>query len=60
MLRFDKGTYLSLLFKLISSERLINSLCVSWSFPKTNLETNFLNLVKVKVLSMLLFVNSNF
>ena len=33
----------SLVFKLQQQVLKFNDICVSWSYPKTNLETNFLN-----------------
>ena len=43
----------TLIFKLQQEVWKLNDICVSWSTPKADLETNFLNWEKV-------FVNSNF
>ena len=48
-----------LIFKLQQEVLKFNDICVSWSSPKTDMETNFLNL-KIKVLRTLVFLNRNF
>ena len=49
----------SLIFKLQQELLKLNDICVSWSSPKTDLQTNLLNL-EIEVLRMLVFLDSNF
>ena len=51
-------TQVPLIFKW-QQEVLKFNICVNCSFPKTDLETNSLN-IEIKVLRMSVFLNSNF
>ena len=51
--------YLSLVFKLQQELFKFNDSCVSWSFPKADLVTNFLNLEN-RSFETSVFANSNF
>ena len=49
-----------LIFKLQKEVLKFSDICVSWSSPKIDLATNFLNLKKNEVLRTSVFLNSNF
>ena len=55
----------SLIFKLQQEVLKFNYICVSWSYPKTDLVTNFnfklqTSKLQIEVLRTLVFLNSNF